>query len=330
MPTITAGPFKYRTDDTWAKFPANGPDGEAVAVACDLRDHVYVFLRGPRPVQVFMPDGTPVGTWGDDRFHRPHGITLDRHDNVYCTDDIGHAVYLFDTEGRLLRTLGTPGSPSDTGATSIDYRTIRHSGPPFHYPTNLAIADSGDIFVADGYGNARVHRFAADGTLLNSWGEPGDGPGQFHVPHGIAIDSSGVIHVCDRENSRIQRFTQDGQYIGSWTDLARPSQLFFDRSGRAFIAELGYRAGRWPGTGDAQPGETGGRVSVLDSQGALLARWGGGANPCDAGDFFAPHGICVDSHGAVYVTEVAWTAGGATGRVPGHCHTLQKFVPVTA
>ncbi len=327
MASSLATSLAFRPDPTCPTFPANGPDGEAVAVACDSRDRVYVFLRGKRPVQIFTPDGTFIATWGGGQFHRPHGILLDSKDTVYCTDDIGHAVYQFTGAGELLRTLGTPGVPSDTGATSIDYRTIRHSGPPFHYPTNVAINKSGDIFVADGYGNARVHRFRADGTLLASWGEPGDGPGQFHVPHGIAIDADGVIHVCDRENSRIQRFTQDGQYLNAWIDLARPSHLCFDASGRAYIAELGFRAGRWPGTGDAKPGDTGGRVSVLDRNGTLLARWGGGENPCAAGDFYAPHGICVDSTGAVYVTEVAWTAGGSSGRVPGHCHTLQKFVP---
>jgi sugar lactone lactonase YvrE len=330
MPNIVAGPFTYRVDETWAKFPADGAEGEAVAVACDSQDRVHVFLRGPSPVQVFLPDGTPVKSWGEERFRRPHGITLDRHDTIYCTDDFGHAVHLFTADGRWQRTLGTVGVPSDTGATSIDYRTIRHSGPPFHYPTNVAVAESGEVFVADGYGNARVHCFSREGTLLRSWGEPGAGPGQFHVPHGIAIDAAGMIHVCDRENSRVQRFTPAGQFAAEWTDLARPAHMVFDRLGRAFVAELGFRAGRWPGTGEARPGETGGRVSVLDPHGRLIARWGGGERPCEAGDFFAPHGICVDSQGAVYVAEVAWTAGGRKGLVPGHCHTLQKFVPVQA
>ena len=328
MPNIVAGSLTYRIDETWAKFPANGPDGEAVSVACDSRDRVYVFLRGPKPVQVFWPDGTPVATWGEGQFHRPHGISLDRHDTVYCTDDFGHAVHILSADGQLRRTLGTLGSPSDTGATSIDYRSIRRSGPPFHYPTNVAISAAGQIFAADGYGNARIHCFSPDGVMLRSWGEPGAGPSQFHVPHGIAIDAAGIIHVCDRENCRIQQFTPDGQFIGEWTGLARPSQIVFDRQGRAFVAELGFRAGRWPGTGDARPDETGGRVSVLDPQGNLIARWGGGDRPCDAGDFYAPHGICVESQGAVYVSEVAWTAGGRAGLVPGQCHTLQKFVPI--
>src|SRR5207245_8273125 len=116
----------------------------------------------------------------------------------------------FSAEGKPLLTLGTSGRPSDTGATSIDYRTVKRSGPPFHYPTNLAVGPSGDLYVADGYGNARVHRFAPDGRLLHSWGEPGSGPGQFHVPHGLAVDEDGTVYVADRETSRVQHFPADG------------------------------------------------------------------------------------------------------------------------
>jgi hypothetical protein len=182
------------------------------------------------------------------------------------------------------------------------------------------------MFVADGYGNARVHRFDKDGRLIASWGEPGAGPGQFHVVHGIAIDSSGIVYVADRENNRIQLFTDSGKYLGEWIDVARPCEIFIDRSGWCYVAELGFRAGRWPGTGTHEPSQTGGRVSIFDRQGKLHARWGGGENPPAAGDFFAPHDIWVDSHGDVYVSEVTWSAGGRNGVVPATCHSLQKFV----
>ena len=323
---VGSGAFQYHVDDRWAKFPANGNDGEAVGVACDSQDRVYVFLRGPRPVQVFERDGTPVATWGDGVFVRPHGITVGADDTVFCTDDFDHTVRAFSPRGELRLKLGASGQPSDTGATSIDYRTIKHAGPPFNYPTNLAQGPSGDLFVADGYGNARVHRFAADGRWLHSWGEPGSGPRQFHVPHGIAVDEDNIVYVADRENSRIQLFTDAGEYLAEWTDVARPCQVFISPAGWAYVAELGFRAGRWPGTGSAESGATGGRVSIFDKSGVLHARWGGGDNPCAAGDFFAPHSICVDSHGDIYVAEVTLSAGGRTGMVPGSCHSFQKFV----
>jgi DNA-binding beta-propeller fold protein YncE len=324
---VGQGPFRYRVEEKWAKFPGDGPDGEAVAVACDRRDRVFVFLRGPHPVRAYEPDGTPVTAWGEGLFARPHGLFLGPDDTVYCADDYDHTVRAFSPEGQLRLTLGTSGRPSDTGATSLDYRTIRRAGPPFHYPTNLAVGPSGDLYVTDGYGNARVHRFAPDGRLLGSWGEPGSGPGQFHLPHGLAVDSDGTVYVADRENSRIQLFTAEGAYRGEWADVARPCQVFLDRrQGLFYVAELGHRAGRWPGTGPAPAGAPGGRVSVFDRSGALLARWGGGEAPCAPGDFFAPHGIWVDSRGDVYVAEVALSAGGRTGVVPASCHTLQKFV----
>jgi DNA-binding beta-propeller fold protein YncE len=321
--------FGYEADDQWAKLPAGWSWTEAVAVATDNEDRVFVFNRGEHPVVMLARDGTFLGSWGEGLFVRPHGLFIGPDNTVYCTDDTDHTVRAFTPEGRLLLTLGTSGRPSDTGATSIDYRTIRRAGPPFHYPTNLALGPTGDLYITDGYGNARVHCFTPDGGLLQSWGEPGSGPGQFHVPHGLAVDRDGTVYVADRENSRVQLFTAEGVYQGEWTDVARPCQVFIDqRAGWIYVAELGFRAGRWPGTGPAEPGAPGGRVSVFDRGGVLHARWGGGDNPTAPGDFFAPHGIWVDARGDIYVAEVVLSGGGRAGLVPATCHTLQKFVRV--
>jgi DNA-binding beta-propeller fold protein YncE len=299
---------------------------EVAAVATDSRDHVYIFHRGEHPVQVFAPDGKFLSSWGEGLFRRPHGLYIGPDDAVYCTDDADHTVRKFTPDGRLLLTLGTSARPADTGATGMDYRTVRHAGPPFHYPTNLAVAPSGEMYVADGYGNARVHRFAADGRLLLSWGEPGGGPGQFHLPHGIAVGADGTVHVADRENSRIQLFTPEGRFLAEWTDVARPCQVFLDARGTVYVAELGFRAGWWPGADPPGAEAPGGRLSIFNGAGELLARWGGGPRPCAPGDFFAPHGIWVDSRGDIYVAEVTLSAGGRQGLVPPDCHTLQKFV----
>jgi hypothetical protein len=143
------------------------------------------------------------------------------------------------------------------------------------------------------------------------------------------VDADGTVFVADRENSRLQLFSADGIFRQVWTDVARPCQVFIDRAqGLVYVAELGFRAGRWPGTGSHAPGQTGGRVSIFDRAGKLLSRWGGGDNPTAPGDFFAPHDIWVDGRGDLYIAEVAMSAGGRTGMVPASCHTLQKFVRI--
>lgn len=326
---VSSGGFTYRAIPNWAKWPSDWNVSEVSAIATDSQDRVFVFNRGDHPVAIFDPDGNLLSSWGEERFVRPHGITIGPDDSVYCVDDLDHTVHKFTSDGKLLVSLGKSGCPSDTGATSIDYRTIRYAGPPFHFPTNLALAPSGEWYISDGYGNARIHKYSAEGELLLSWGEPGVGPGQFHVPHGIAVDAKGTVYVADRENSRIQLFSPDGSFLTEWTDIARPCQLVIDDVGRVYIAELGYRAGMWPGTTAPSPDSTGGRLSILDAEGKLLARFGGGERPCEAGDFFAPHDIWLDSRGNVYLAEVVWSANGRKYPAGDRYHTLQKFERIT-
>src|SRR5712692_408831 len=316
----------YEARDHWARLPPGWSWTEVAAVATDTQDRVYVFSRGEHRLLIFTRDGELLASWGEGLFARPHGIFIGPDDTVYCTDDRDHTVRKFTADGGLLWTLGTSGKPSDTGATSVDYRTILRAGAPFHYPTNVAISAEGNLYVSDGYGNARIHKFSPDGRLLFSWGEPGNGPGQFRLPHGTAVDRQGTVYVADRENSRLQLFTGEGEYLSEWTDVARPCQVFIDGGGNVYVAELGFRAGMWPGTTAPTPDAPGGRVSIFDHHGQLRARWGGGRNPCAPGDFFAPHGICVDSQGDIYVAEVVMSAGGNRRLVSADCHPLQKFV----
>ncbi len=323
----TAG-YRYRVAEGWPALPDSMSFVEVAAVSADSHGRVYVFNRGEHPVTVFTPDGKFLHAWGEDAIVRAHGLTIGPDDAVYCVDDFDHTVKKFTIDGELLLTLGVSGRPSDTGATSIDYRTIKYAGGPFYYPTSLAIGPSGDLYITDGYGNARVHRFSSAGELLHSWGEPGSAPGQFAVPHGIAIDAEGTVYVADRENSRLQLFSPEGDYLKSWDNLARPSEVFIDEHQTVYVAELGYRAGMWPGTHPPTPDATGGRLSIFNLQGELLTQWGGGEDPCAPGDFFAPHDVWVDSQGDIYVSEVNMSAGGNRGLVSPDCHCLQKFIRI--
>jgi DNA-binding beta-propeller fold protein YncE len=323
---VGEGLYRFAAVPQWEQLPEGWSFVEAVAVATDSKGRVYVFNRGEHPVIVFEPDGRFVASWGEGLFVRPHGIWIGPDDAVYCSDDQDHTVRKFTPKGELLLTLGTSGRPSDTGVQGSDYRTIQQAAGPFNLPTNLALGPEGDMYVTDGYGNARVHKFTPDGELLFSWGEPGTGPGQFHLPHGVAVDKEGTVFVADRENSRLQLFTPEGEFVAEWTDVARPCQVHIGADDHVYAAELGWRAGMMTGTVPAGVDPVGGRVSIFDREGRLLARWGGGENPCAPGDFFAPHGIWVDSQGDVYVGEVTWSAGGKRGLVPADCPSLQKFV----
>ncbi len=322
---ISSGEFTYRPIANWAQWPSDWNVLEVTAVATDSHDRVFVYNRGDHPVAVFDPEGKLLFSWGEGLFIRPHGIWIGPDDAVYLTDDLNHTVHKFTAEGRHLFTLGTSGQPSDTGNTSIDYRTIRRSGPPFNFPTNLAVAPNGDLYISDGYGNARIHKFSPEGVLQFSWGTPGTGPGQFQVPHGIAIDRNGVVYVADRENSRLQLFSPQGEFLTEWTDIARPCEVFIDDVGRVYVAELGYRTGMWPGTTAPSPDSTGGRISIFDASGNRLARFGGGERPCEAGDFFSPHDIWLDSRGSLYVSEVVRSCCGNQRPAVGDYHTLQKL-----
>lgn len=327
-PIVGSAGYRYRVAEDWPALPAKMSFVEVAAVATDSQGRVYVFNRGEHPVAVFTAEGKFLKAWGGDAIVRAHGITIGSDDAVYCVDDFDHTVKKFSTDGELLLKLGVSGLPSDTGATSIDYRTIKYAGGPFYFPTSLAISPSGDLYITDGYGNARVHRFSNEGRLIQSWGEPGNGPGQFAVPHGIAIDAEGIIYVADRENSRLQLFSPEGAYLRSWDNLARPSEVIIDEHQTVYVAELGYRAGMWPGTHPPTPDATGGRLSLFNLQGELLTQWGGGEDPCAAGDFFAPHDVWVDARGDVYVSEVNMSAGGNRGLVSPDCHCLQKFIRI--
>jgi DNA-binding beta-propeller fold protein YncE len=324
---VGSGEYRYRAVPNWERLPAGWTFVEAVGVATDSQDRVFVFNRGQHPVIVFDRDGNFLQAWGEGQFVRPHGIWIGLDDTLYLTDDQDHTVRRFTPDGELLQTLGTSGQPSDTGIEGIDYRTIKQAASPFNLPTNLALAADGSMYVSDGYGNSRVHRFAPDGELLLSWGEPGSEPGQFNLPHGIGVDGEGRVFVADRENSRIQIFSPDGEFIDEWTDVVRPCEVFIDRNEAVYVAELGRRAGMFPWmTPDSAA--SGGRVSIFDRNGNLLARFGGGDQPSSPHDFFAPHDIWVDSAGSIYVGEVTWSAGGNRGLVPRDCPSLKKFVRV--
>jgi hypothetical protein len=324
MTTVGSAELTFEPVVGWPSIPDDVEISEAVGVCVDSRDRVYVFARGNRPLLVFEADGRYLDGWGEGEFVRPHGITIAADDTLYLVDDIGHSVRQYRANGDLLRTIGPSGTPSETGVQDFDYRTIVSGGSPYHYPTNLAVSSAGDLFVTDGYGNARVHRFSSAGELVHSWGSPGAGPGEFHVPHGIGIDRDDRLYVADRENSRVQIFSTGGELLKTWTDVIRPCEVFVASDDLVYVSELGCRTGLFPWM---QPDASlpGGRLSIFNLSGELQARWGGGDDPKSPTDFYAPHDIQVDSQGNIYTAEVVASASSNATAGSSGCPTLRKF-----
>jgi len=275
MVSKTTKKYIYQVAEGWGDIPDRGNCGTISAVACDSQDRVYVYARGKHPMMVFDRDGRFLYSWGEDMIQMAHGIFIDRSDHVFCTDRGAHCVYQFDSLGNLMLTLGEPGKNGE-------------EGQPFNMPTDVAISSNGDIWVSDGYGNRRVHKFSPDGKLLLSWGRQGNQLGQFALPHSVRIDRYGRVWVCDRDNHRIQIFDDNGNYLKELNNLARPDTLFFDpREDVVYIAELDYQ------------------VSIYTLEGELINQWGGRKSSNKPGEFLGwPHGIWADSHGDLYVSEV--------------------------
>ena len=158
------------------------------------------------------------------------------------------------------------------------------------------------MYVCDGYGNARVHKFDADGPVAIFLGRAGGRAGPVPCAARHRRRSAGNrLRGRSREQPACNSFRPRGKFLAQWTDVARPCQVFIDASGDVFVAELGYRAGMWPGTIAPSDDATGGRLSIFDTAGRTEGSLGRRQNPCAAGDFFAPHDICVDSRGDIYV-----------------------------
>jgi DNA-binding beta-propeller fold protein YncE len=330
--------FEFEPVLGWGQAPAVPTYREVSDVAVGLDNEVYVLSRGPARVLVFDSAGSLLRTWGEDTLgQRPHGITIAPDGSVYCVDEFEHIVRRFTPAGEPLGTIGTAGVPSDTG---VDFRvkgiyertaTIARSAGPFNHPTALAIAPNGDLYVTDGYGNARVHRFDAEGTLLESWGDPGVGAGEFHVPHALCIDERNRLLVADRENERIQVFTLGGKYVEEWTDVQRPAGIVIGPDGMIYVAELSRRTNHKSWTRPPTSTDLSSRLSVLDPDGRVLARVGAEDDPYKAVSLTAAHGIALDGQGDVYVAEVTFTSlltrqePEAREPQPSNEITLKKF-----
>jgi DNA-binding beta-propeller fold protein YncE len=213
------GLLKYRVNIRFGEepdtMPAGWKFGRVSAVATSASGEVYVFQRGPKadPVVIFDGSGKYVRSWGKGMFTNPHAIRIDRGGHVWVTDNGDHRVMKFTDKGELLLSLG------EKGKAGTDNKT-------FNRPTDIAFAPNGDFYVSDGYGNSRVVKFSREGKYLLDWGKRGSAPGEFNLPHSIAVDSKGLVYVSDRMNNRIQIFSPEGKFLREWKHLGAAQNIF--------------------------------------------------------------------------------------------------------
>ena len=278
MATVGTGKYTFELIEDWAKLPEGWVLGQT-GIVTDSDDRVYLFNRSDHPLIILDRDGNFITSWGEGVLDDAHGMYIDSDENIYLPVKNSHVVQKYDRSGNLLMTLGEWYKPSDTGwSGNTDEPALRAAGP-FNRPSDVSMSPDGYLYISDGYGNARVHKFDKDGTLLNSWGEPGKTePGEFHVPHGVWVHTDGRVFVADRENNRVQIFTQDGEFLTQWTGFARPCDFFIDENNVVFIPELD------------------GFLSIVDIDGTVISKWDG---PFGA----TAHAVWVDSHGDLYINQ---------------------------
>jgi hypothetical protein len=301
---------------------------DVAGVGLDAKGNVYLFNRGDHPVMVMDSGGNLLRSWGDKKmFPRAHAVTMGPDDTIWLTDVFDHTVRQCTLDGKILMTIGVNGKAA---------RAM--SGEPFNQCTHVAIhPNTGELFVSDGYLNAKVHKYAPDGRLLYSWGEAGNEPGQFNLPHNICTDRDGYVYVADRQNSRVQVFTPNGKLEHIWTGMAMPCGMCMDTRAPEQLCYIGELSSTWwsrmasddfwqawnrPGMGP--------RLSIYSLDGRLRAKL------CDNGQgegpdrFIAPHGIAVSAEGDIYVGEVSWTVFGRTLQPPRAVRNIVKLAKVKA
>jgi 6-bladed beta-propeller len=208
---IEASPMLPFKGVLFAARPLNGgwESGTVSGTAVDSKGMIYEIQRGEKaePVVVLDPNGTILRSWGSGDFKIPHSIRIDPAGNVWTVDASSSTVIEYSPLGKRLMTIAVGEQPNN--------------GSPFNGTTDVAFGPNGHIFITDGYGNARVLEYTAEGKRVNQWGKHGSGPGDLDLPHAIQITAQGIIYVADRENGRIETFDLQGNFLGEIAALGR-------------------------------------------------------------------------------------------------------------
>ncbi len=289
---------KYELVSNWPQLPEGYNLSQVTGVGIDSKQNVFFIHRTGRQWTDPFPDslisaptvlnvdgatGKILHSWGAHLFIMPHGLTVDKHNNVWITDVALHQVFKFSYDGTLLLKLGVA-------------KNWGHDSLHFNLPTDVAVANDGSFYVSDGYGNSRIIKFSKEGKYLFEWGKKGNKPGEFNTPHGIDLDSHGDVYVADRENNRIQKFDANGKFLKEWKNntAIQLYSLSTDKKDNNVFA-IDYLT-----INDTLI--KGSDILQFDSTLNLLARFG------RTGSYSGPvcryHDIAIDNEGSIYVGDI--------------------------
>jgi DNA-binding beta-propeller fold protein YncE len=297
MPNVPE--LSYRVIPDFFRYPEGMNVGEASGVALNSSGHIFLFQRAKPMLTEYDANGKFLRSIGDGLFTHPHGLRIDSEDNLWTTDDGSHLVLKLSPEGHVLLVLGR----KDVAAES-DWL--------FNQPTDIAFGRNSEIYVSDGYGNSRIVKFDREGNFLKAWGKYGTGPGEFNLPHSVAVDKEGNVYVGDRENKRIEVFDGDGRFLKEWTGVGYPYGLFITGDQHVWMIDGGYD-----------------RILELDQNGNILGALG---EPGHApGQFAWGHFMAVGKDGKLYAADVlnwrfqVFVPTAPTGRAARYVPSTRMF-----
>lgn len=291
---------RYELVKDWPKLPTGYVLGNPTGIGIDSNQNIIVFHRAGRewPLMGALPvnsirsntiliienkSGGILNSWGDSLFIMPHGLTVDRDNNVWVTDVGLHQIFKFTHDGQLIKTLGEKGIPGKDAAH-------------FDGPTDVAVANNGSFYVSDGYGNSRIIKFSASGEYLFELGKEGNKKGEFNIPHGIDVDADGNVYVADRENSRIQVFDSSGRYVKKFTgkNFGNMCSVALDKTHKKLIAvdDVSFFKIKHKGSD----------IFIFDAKGTVQTRFG------RSGSYDGPvswyHDVAIDRDENIYIGDI--------------------------
>jgi hypothetical protein len=324
----TAPDIAFDSVPDYPKLPQGMNFGEVPGVAVNSKGHVFVFTRSnsatgsayaPAAAQLleFDANGEFVREVGKGLYawSFAHSVRVDRDDNIWAIDKGSDMVVKFNPAGRVVWVFGRRKESAD--AESKPWEHVNPPLPPidglFRQPTDVAWDSQGNTYITDGYVNSRVAKFSKDGDWVKSWGEPGDGDGQFHLVHAIAIDRNDNIYVGDRSNRRVQVFDTEGRFLRKFTVDVPPApgtkSTYGNTPGGAALAKLvGAPNSLCITPGPDQVLFLGeltfpGRVFKLSLDGKVLGVIGRAGR--NLKQFSGAHGLACPSENQIYVAETS-------------------------